>query len=999
MIEYVAAQAFLDKTHMGISQPREDTNHYTLGEIGGHNVVIAVLPYGEYGTNSATNVANNMVRTYPHIRIGLMVGIGGGAPNDKHDIRLGDVVVSTPSNGHGGVLQYDFGKTIQNKAFCMTGFLDQPPPLLRTAVGGLQAQYELNGHSLSEAIDMTLQNWPKLNKKKYGRPDISTDRLYPPDVVHNDERCCATATGDDILKPISRQPRAKDAHNPSIHYGLIGSANQLMKDAMVRDRLSKQKDILCFEMEAAGLMNHFPCLVIRGICDYSDSHKNKEWQGYAAMTAAAYTKDLLCQIRPHDVIITETKMNELVLASVSVIGENIEALKSKEHKKEDLEILDWISRIDYGPQQSNILNMAQQGTGQWFLNCVQYQDWLHAGTKTLFCPGMPGAGKTVLTSIIINDLWTRFREDTAIGLAYIYCDFRRKEEQKLQDLNCSLLKQLAERHPNLPEDLKDLYRGHATRRTRPSPKELSKALRSTVATYSRVYVVIDALDECEVSNGCRDRFLSEIFDIQSGGKVRLLATSRYNPLIEDRFKDDDIQRYLDDHISELPAFIKDDSDLRREIKTSIARAADGMFLLAQLYLNSLNGKMTFGAVRKALENLVTGSDAYEHAYNGAMERINEQPQEEANLAKRVLSWITFAKRPLATKELQHALSVKVGTSGIHEDDLLRVNMASMCAGLVTIDKETSIIRLVHYTTQHYFEKSFGRWFPNPHLDITKTCIAYLSFQVFESGVVSYFERALRLVANPFYEYACVYWGYHARLNPTTCEDILPFLQRQSCVEAAAQILYAQKRNHKPVVQLLTPLHYAIFGGEKEIVQLLLQNKANIEATNKFGKTPLHYAVSRGEKEIVQLLLQNKASVEVTDKVGKTPLCHAILHENEEIVRVLLKNGAKVKLRDRLGPTRLPSPLLLPWVVALEVGDSGIQVNANQERFRGIESRGMGLHIENGNKGRRRSYVNKYHVSFDPTHDSPINSTTPNPYNTVPVVKCRTDCSVSVFLFS
>src|SRR5690606_20569016 len=86
----------------------------------------------------------------------------------------------------------------------------------------------------------------------------------------------------------------------SIHYGLIASGNQVMKDAFIRDKLAKEKDILCFEMEAAGLMNHFPCLVIRGICDYSDSHKNKEWQGYAAMTAAAYAKDLLSLVAPNN---------------------------------------------------------------------------------------------------------------------------------------------------------------------------------------------------------------------------------------------------------------------------------------------------------------------------------------------------------------------------------------------------------------------------------------------------------------------------------------------------------------------------------------------------------------------------------------------------------------------------------------------------------------------------------------------------------------------------
>jgi nucleoside phosphorylase len=100
---------------------------------------------------------------------------------------------------------------------------------------------------------------------------------------------------------ILRPERSEDEDNPEIHYGLVASANQLMKDALIRDRLAAKEAVLCFDMEAAGLMNHFPCLVIRGICDYSDSHKNKEWQGYAAMAAAAYAKDLLCRILPNKV--------------------------------------------------------------------------------------------------------------------------------------------------------------------------------------------------------------------------------------------------------------------------------------------------------------------------------------------------------------------------------------------------------------------------------------------------------------------------------------------------------------------------------------------------------------------------------------------------------------------------------------------------------------------------------------------------------------------------
>jgi nucleoside phosphorylase len=299
--EYVAAQHFLDEKHEDLEyQPKHDNNHYTLGRMWKHNVVIAVLPDGEYGISSATSVARDMLHSFPNVRVGLMVGVGGGAPSKRHDIRLGDVVVSAPRNGQGGVLQYDFGKSVQNRSFQCTGFLNQPPTFIRTAVKRLIAAHE-TGHQLQEAINTIFKNSPGL-QGKYQRPDLSRDRLYKATVTHppdSNADCTEVCNTSDLEL---RDKRKIEGNDLVIHYGQIASANQLMKDATIRDKLANEKDILCFEMEAAGLMNHFPCLVIRGICDYSDTHKNKDWQGYAAMAAAAYAKDLLRELVPNKVM-------------------------------------------------------------------------------------------------------------------------------------------------------------------------------------------------------------------------------------------------------------------------------------------------------------------------------------------------------------------------------------------------------------------------------------------------------------------------------------------------------------------------------------------------------------------------------------------------------------------------------------------------------------------------------------------------------------------------
>ena len=143
--------------------PWNPDNIYTVGRIGRHKVVIAVLPDGEYGTSSAGNVARDMLHSFPNVRIGLMVGIGGGAPSSKHDIRLGDIVVSAPRDGKGGVFQYDFGKTIPSQAFrTIPEFLNQPPTALRTVISGIRSDYETEGHQLEEAVIRVLEKKPRL---------------------------------------------------------------------------------------------------------------------------------------------------------------------------------------------------------------------------------------------------------------------------------------------------------------------------------------------------------------------------------------------------------------------------------------------------------------------------------------------------------------------------------------------------------------------------------------------------------------------------------------------------------------------------------------------------------------------------------------------------------------------------------------------------------------------------------------------------------------------
>jgi hypothetical protein len=188
----------------------------------------------------------------------------------------------------GGVVQYDFGKTIESGEFIHTSSLNKPPTILLTGVSMLRAQHLENGSVIPQYISRMLASRP-IMKQDFQYQGPEHDRLFEADYDHKDSR--GSCRNCDETRLLYREPRA--TNDPVIHYGLIASANQVMRHGATRERLRQEHGMLCFEMEAAGLMDNFPCLVVRGICDYSDTHKNKRWQGYAAATAAAYAKELL----------------------------------------------------------------------------------------------------------------------------------------------------------------------------------------------------------------------------------------------------------------------------------------------------------------------------------------------------------------------------------------------------------------------------------------------------------------------------------------------------------------------------------------------------------------------------------------------------------------------------------------------------------------------------------------------------------------------------------
>lgn len=475
-------------------------------------------------------------------------------------------------------------------------------------------------------------------------------------------------------------------------------------------------------------------------------------------------------------------------------------------------ISDWVSSIDFGTQQSDLINQRQEGTGVWFTDSPDFLDWLQSSNQALFCPGIPGAGKTMIAAIAVNHLWKQTK-DQDIGLAYIYCSYKTQAEQKAGILVSTILKQLIQERPSIAEPVKMLYEHHRDRRTRPSLEEIQTALRAVISSYSRVYVAIDALDECQDDDGSRSQLLAILRDLQSKANLNLMVTSRFipeikqkfslSPVLEIRASASDVECFVAGQIRLLPGFVQGDVGLQKAVQDQISMAVDGMlvliclqavpqtydkarFLLARLHIESLRNKTTKKKILVALYEL---PKALDDAYHVAIERIERQPPDYCLLARKALSWITYARRPLTTRELCHALAVEPGESELDLDNIPHVeNIVSVCAGLVIVNGESNIIRLVHYTTQEYFERIRERWIPQAQQDIASACLTYLSFDSFKSGS-SPDNKQLesRLEKNVLLDYASRNWGQHTRtVQEQLCELASSFLQDSNLVFCAVQ---------------------------------------------------------------------------------------------------------------------------------------------------------------------------------------------------------------------
>ncbi|KAL8963127.1 MAG: hypothetical protein Q9193_000562 [Seirophora villosa] len=419
----------------------------------------------------------------------------------------------------------------------------------------------------------------------------------------------------------------------------------------------------------------------------------------------------------------------------SVIRSDIDRLKTDKESRWRKEVLEWLSPLNFFKTQQDTFARREEGTGQWFIDSPEFQEWLSGINRTLCCPGIPGAGKSILASVVIDFLRARYTDQESVGVAAIYCNFKERGSQNPENLLAGCCAQIIQQE--LPETLLQVHSKHNAKNTRPTWEEMVEILESTVGGLDTAYLVVDALDE--LSDDVRNilvRFLRA-----PPPNIRLLVTTRHKVEITSEFNTfsmvqiranlDDLKLYVKSRITssrKLSGYIVGDASLERDICDGVLSKADGMFLAAKLHLDALSTKTSIKMLKKALGRL---SNDIDDLYDDALSRIMSQNEDDRTLAEKALRWVAFAYRPLRAEALQEAVAIELGEQDFDLDAIPWIDLVlDVCAGLLILDEENEVVRLVHYTAQDYFDSHAQSTFHEAHTHIARECMTYLSYKCF-----------------------------------------------------------------------------------------------------------------------------------------------------------------------------------------------------------------------------------------------------------------------------
>lgn len=865
-IELKAACAVLDQVHETLPSADRDDNVYTLGQVAQHNIVITCLPKGIYGTTQAAIIAQRMELSFPNIQYRLMVGVGGGVPCPG-DVRLGDVVIGVPGANSTGVVAYDHGKTTTGGHLEQTVILNKPP------LNMLKAVPHLGRHvlSVSQTLQSAIASDP-LPLAEFACPGKENDKLFEAEYDHPDSsRSCSSCC--DEAKVLRRPQRESD--EPHIHAGTIGSGNQVIKDARTRDSLAKAYGIICFEMEAAGLVDSWPCLVIRGICDYSDSHKQKQWQAYAAITAAACARSLMLLLngKPH---------------RFHQHHEEVDVpLAYSDARKECVQILSFSNPIRHREDLQERKGRRAKGTCEWMLKNNIFQEWYEGSGKNdsniLWLHGLPASGKSMMTIFLTEALENDPNMRDAGLVIYFFCDSSSQNHTSAIAVLSGLIWQLIKDRPISQEVVRRWYEDDKELFT--SFNRLWKLFIMLLNGWSegKIYCVIDALDECDgesqnvILRKFENFFDPEYYD-RSLSHVYFLITSR--PYEEIRtylggfvnadiggFAEakDDVVAFIEYSVGYLTEKKRFSAEMRRRVRQIVQEKAEDTFLWVSLAMEEVKDAARADIIG-ILEQLPAGLSSL---YGQLLERAAQARPGRKEDILRIVNIVAVSLEPLSLVQLAYACQLYAQES--EEERLLAMRSSIGDCKLLVVETNDKVA-LLHKSVKDFladdrYSDGPGLW--DAHAFLAYRCIdccmesVGIPIVVWEIG-----DGEDKIIDDTnLLAYATRFWPEHAHFAGERFEIIekqQPFFKEGSLRWQNWWSRLFASRFSKGWTKR-SPFHIAAIWGILPLVKYILQTTSvdrynrteylDTDFVTQEGETALELAASSGHETILCYLLE------------------------------------------------------------------------------------------------------------------------------------------------
>ncbi|KID65988.1 NACHT and Ankyrin domain protein, partial [Metarhizium hybridum] len=929
-----------------------DQNTYHTGRIGPIDAVLVRL--SEMGKVTAASTTASLRSSFPGLELVVLTGICGGVPHaEANGIVLGDVILAKT------VVQYDLGSEYHNGFRAKTAVhegLGRPSRAIRNFLSAIQSHRLMKSimedtvaflKDLQEAA--AAESW----SSTYQYPGIEQDKLFEPTHLHKHQSDC-----EDCNNPDKFCDKAHHQTCDELECGRHGSGDRVIKSGQLRDIIAKKHNLVAFEMEGAGVWDEIPCIIVKSVCDYADSHKNEEWQNYAAATAAAATKALLERYPRTD----GTRFYQLPTGDNQVSA--CRAALSLREPVVDLETL------------KSKKGQRTKGTCKWIKDNEKYQSWLGGDSQFLWISGGPGKGKTMLSIFLTEELERHTQETKDAELLFYFCDHQDENSNSAVAVLRSLVCQLLTKRPHLMKSILKYFESDQKTQTTVSSAQALWVVFQTLlqAGLGTVLCVIDGLDECdgESTNFLVGKFCYFFSPDKSNKMLKLAIVSRKLKGLEafcqvnldhdnEGHVSDDITNFISAKVEELDK-VEDFGRIREQVETTLRNGANGTFLWVSLVVMELLKKTTCTEILDSLKEFPPGLDAI---YIRMLQKMKKSP---GFVALKILRWVVMALRP---------------------PDIVMSDYITSCEPMLKVLKvgeEKVVVDLAHQSAREYLLRpmsgndkppEFHIKMDEAHSELLGVCLDSIERSDLRHGILDT-SNASVLQKSPLLDYATLFWPDHAMLSSiyadahfelsrplfkmqsalrenwleayftklVGCNPLppIPSLLHVACflgIELLARKilsenkLVASERSNRLDQNGNSPLIWAIHGEHETLVRLVLEKGAYVQARdNKNEIMALSVASRGGLKPIVELLLEKSADTNAREQDGSTALMQATMNRHDKVVELLLAKNADLNAKDMHGMTAL--------LIAADLGDEVIvkmllehEADVNAKDIRGM----------------------------------------------------------------